>query len=138
MARFANPLRKSRTIASTKDHVIEFPGRGSDPEDKTKEALVFVHVPDMIAHEMTAAGLQPEEHTELPDAPTSTEPLDAEGRREAMFKVFKEMVKIGAREDFGASGQPKVAAVNKRLGWANLNNAEVKDTWIKFQVDNED
>lgn len=137
--KYANPLKKDRTIASVRGHAVEFPGV------KTKDGkpvLTFVHVPDVMRNEVEAAGMQPEEHedhSEDSGLSTVARPGDADGVKAAVYKVLDGMVAAGNREDFGGNGAPKVAAVNKHLNWTEaLTGAELKDLWATYQVDSKD
>jgi hypothetical protein len=138
--KFANPLKKLRNITSTLGHSIDFPGKGTKKEacpeglEPDANGFVWVFVPPAIVPEAVAAGFMPdsevqeEDEDELPTAPT-----DSDERQLAMFEAFDKLVARGAREDFTASGSPRVDAVEKVLGWKPDKN-EMRDAWIANQA----
>jgi hypothetical protein len=126
--RFANPSKKLRTVASTRGHCIDFPG-------KTAEGLVFVQVPPALHEEVLAAGLISESEIEEEVDPTViVAPTDPDKRHEALHAAFEALVKRQQREDFSGNGAPKPAAMDKQLGWT-LDPKELKVAWPKFQAE---
>jgi hypothetical protein len=124
--KFANPLKKSKTIASVRGHIIEFPG-------KTAEGLTFVHVPPVVVPEAIAAGLMPEsEIEEVEESAVPQAPLDPEARKAAVFKAFEQLVAAGERDDFAGNSFPKAEAVTRVLGW-KVDSKEIKVLWPEFQ-----
>lgn len=125
--KFANPLKKNRTIASTLGHSIDFPGRDGD-------VLHFVHVPDLLIPECVAAGLATEEDLpEKEDAGVPTRPNSADEVASQMHDAFDLLVKAGERESFTAAGIPKAKAVQALVGW-EVDNATLKDQWSAYQI----
>lgn len=143
--RYGNPSKKTKVIASTKGHAVEFPGRGTIAKTEApKGALVaddgtvFVPVPDPIVSEVAAQGMLPE--SELEEAEDVVKPLrpeDPEKLKAAAYKAFDQLVAGADRESFAGTGVPKGNAVEKVLGYA-LNNAEIKDLWGKYLIDKKD
>lgn len=127
MAKFANPLKKDRTITSLLGHSIFFPGR-------TDKGMTFVHVPPMLVPECISAGLAPEDEIEEKDEPTKPrKPDDPSELRKQMFEAFDMLVGAGDRESFTAAGTPKNKAVDSMLGW-DCDNATLKDQWAAYRL----
>lgn len=125
--KFANPLKKARTIASLLGHTIEFPGREG-------EKLHFVHVPDVLIPECVNAGLATEEdlpeqeESKVPQRPASPEEVKSQ-----LFDAFEMLVKAGERDSFSGNGKPKVKAVQSLVGW-EVDNATLTDAWSAYQL----
>lgn len=127
--KYANPLKKTRVIASTKGHAVEFPGRAADG------TVTFVHVPHAIEQEVIAAGLQPEsEAEEREEVAAPKRPESAEAIKDVVYQVFDILVGKSEREDFSGNGMPKPEAVNKLLGWPISKN-EIRDLWTAYQAE---
>lgn len=119
---YANPLKKLRVIASTKGHSLEFPGKVGDK-------LTWVHVPPAVIAEVAAAGMVAREEAEEQTEDTGpTRPDNELEVAEQIDAVLTAIVARGERNDFTASGVPKVDVVSKELGW-KVHAAEVKDLW---------
>lgn len=146
--RFANPSKKTRVLSSLKGLHIEFPGKVPldakgkpiDPAYKVphggvldKAGLVFIHVPPALHQECIAANLEPETAMEEPDEATlPKKPESALDLEKQLFDAFDMIVEAARREDFAASGLPKAESIEKLTGYA-VTNAEVRDTWQKYQ-----
>lgn len=129
--KFANPSKKSRTIASIKGHAIEFPG-------KTADGPVFVMVPPSLRAEVMAAGMIPEsEIEEEKEDALPTPPSEPSERVAALHKVYGQLVERGARDDFAGNGSPKVEAIAKVLGW-KPDAKENRDAWLAYQTGGKD
>lgn len=63
-------------------------------------------------------------------APAPTEP-QGEARAEAIFAAFELLTARNGREDFTASGSPKVDAVRDMIGF-KADKREVDAAWTKF------
>jgi hypothetical protein len=143
--RYGNPSKKTKTIATTKGHAIEFPGRGSvDAKTAPKEYLVsadgvvFVPVPVVIETEVANHGMLPEsERDEVDEPDLPNKPEDTALLQTQVFAALDKLVASNDRESFGGNGVPKVAALEKVLGYV-VTNAEIKDLWNRYQVDKAD
>lgn len=140
--RFANPSKKTRTIASTKGHAVEFPGKGSIAKKDatagmlvTDDGLVFVHVPHLMQTEVLQHGLLSE--TEIEDEPESdvkVKPENPTKLKDDLYRAFDKLVADAARDDFAGTGLPKPAAVSREVGYA-VSPTEVKDFWQRYTID---
>ena len=125
--RFANPLKRTRHVVSTRGHALEFPGKSADG------ALTFVHVPHAVQAEAIAAGLVPENEIEEVEAPTGpVRPQQPEAFKAAVFAGFSKMVDRADRDEFAGNGFPRADALSKQLGF-KVEGREVKDMWPLFQ-----
>lgn len=83
---------------------------------------VPVQVPRAILEEVMRSGVVPVEEDDLPTfnpeavAPDNS-PVDPAVRRSTIKAALAQLRKINNREDFAASGQPKVGAVERVLGF---------------------
>lgn len=113
---------RSRMIASTSGHVIEF--KKGEP----------TYVPPEARKDVMAAGLIPEDEAfelEPEKKGGPDEPTDPDARKLAMFDVFAEVVKAGVRENFTAHGVPHTKVLTKALGWTP--DAKERDAaWEEF------
>lgn len=140
--RFANPSKKSKTVASLKGHAIEFPGKGTvaakdAPEGVfvSAEGLVFVHTPFVMHAEVLQHGLLSEtEIEEELESATVVKPEDPAKLKDDMYRAFDKLVASAAREDFAGTGLPKPGAVSREVGYT-VGNSEVKDFWQKYAID---
>jgi hypothetical protein len=138
--RYGNPSKKSKIIASTKGHAIEFPGKGTTDKDKVPaeailatDGILYVRVPDAIAEEVASAGMLPESEIEEPaDGPKLPKrPEDPSIVQKEVFAAFDLVIEANERESFSGTGLPKPAAMEKILGYS-LNNAEIKDLFGRY------
>lgn len=135
--KFANPSKKARTVASTRGHTINFPGRGSPGGDEAT-GFVFVNVPPALNAEVIAAGLIPE--SELQDEPEHdlpVAPLELAERELALFNAYGKLVERGNREDFAGNGSPRVDALTTVLGW-KPDAKENRNAWQAYQTREKD
>jgi hypothetical protein len=102
-------VKSSRTfvLVSTLGHAIQF--------RKNEETTI----PAMLMSEALTQGVVPVEDDDLPQdaTPEDGAPIDPTVRRNAIKAAIVALKARNQRDDFGATGNPKVAAVEKYLGW---------------------
>lgn len=112
-------LMRSKTVATTKGHVIEFVK--GEP----------TYVPPDAYDDVIAAGGIPEDELPEPTKAVTNEPTDPGERQAAIFAAFEAIVLKNDREDFAASGCPSGKAVNAALGWG-LSSQERLRAWNAY------
>lgn len=123
-ARFMLP--RNRTIASTCGISIEF-----------KKGELHL-VPPAMFDEVIAAGGVPEHELDEEDLPKKTNTPEAlAARKEALFKVFDDVVLRNVREEFTAGGMPHNRVLSEKLGWSV--DAKERDTaWVEYMATKDD
>jgi hypothetical protein len=109
-------LNRNATLASTLGHIINF-----------KKGKV-VYVPYILIREAANMGAETVDGTDPraePESKKAPQPVDPGARLEAIDKVVGEMLEENARDDFTASGNPKVSSVSERVGF-KVDGAEVR------------
>jgi len=116
-------LHRDFTHASVLGHAVEF------------KKGVPTHVPPALYAEVRAIGAVPE--GELPEetaVATSAEPTDPTKRAEDILAAIGIMAERNSRDDFSATGAPRVPALAAVLGWKPTTQ-ERDQLWARFQVD---
>ena len=116
-------LHRDFTHASALGHAIEF------------KKGVPTMVPPALYAEVRAIGAVPE--GELPEEAgpvTSTEPTDPTKRADDILAAISLMADRNDRNDFSATGAPRVPALAAVLGWKPTTQ-ERDQLWARFQVD---
>ena len=102
-------VKPSRTfvLVSTLGHAIQF--------RKGEETTI----PAVLLSEALTQGVVPVEDDDLPQDPAQLDgaPVDPMARKAEIKAAIVAIKTRNQREDFGATGNPKVAAVEKYLGW---------------------
>jgi hypothetical protein len=94
-------------MVSTLGHAIQFV--------KNEETTI----PAVLLSEALAQGVVPIEDDDLPQDPAMMDsaPVDPMKRKADLKAAIQAIKNRNHREDFGATGNPKVAATEKYLGW---------------------
>ena len=103
------------------------------------EKDVPVNVPPSIVSQAMAIGAAPvdgENPLPTPETP-SIMPVDPISRQQEIRVVVEEMFKTNNREEFTASGNPKVNAVSARLDY-KIDSRELKSVLKKINQEKED
>lgn len=102
-------VKSSRTfvLVSTLGHAIQF--------RKNEETTI----PAVLMSEALSQGVVPIEDDDLPQDPVAEDgaPIDPMVRRAEIKAGIEALKARNQRDDFGATGNPKVAALEKFLGW---------------------
>jgi hypothetical protein len=102
-------VKSSRTfvLVSTLGHAIQF--------RKNEETTI----PAVLMSEALSQGVVPVEDEDLPQDPVTEDgaPIDPLVRRAEIKAAIVALKARNQRDDFGATGNPKVAALEKFLGW---------------------
>jgi hypothetical protein len=118
--KFTMPVDK--IVPTNKGHTIEFV-KG-----------VPTHVPKECWRDVQAAGAVPEDQEAAQAKPSAKVAVvdDPVERRERIFAGFTAMVEANRRGDFGASGAPSQAALEKVVGF-EVDSKERDELWTEFQ-----
>ena len=118
-------LGRDYVHASTLGHVVRF--IKNEP----------VHVPPIVVKECAAFGAVPVD-TEVdvlaPEPEAAPQPVDPQARLEEVKNAIEKMVEENMRDDFTATGIPKVPAVSKRAGF-KVDRTEVIRVWEDRHVE---
>lgn len=116
-------LHRDFTHASVLGHAVEF------------KKGVPTHVPPALYAEVRAIGAVPED--ELPEdegTAAASEPTDPTKRADDILAAIGLMAERNSRDDFSATGAPRVPALAAVLGWKPSVH-ERDQLWARFQVD---
>lgn len=94
---------------------------------------VPLHVADMAAAEVMAAGGVPDEDTAVDEPLKPTAPTGSD-REKLIIAAMKDMVVRGERNDFTASGAPQTSVLSNTLGFG-IDANERNLAWAKAQND---
>lgn len=118
-------LHRNATLASILGHIIDF-----------KKGKV-INVPATLVREAVAMGAETVDGSD-PFAPSAEEapsqPVSPIARLEEIRAVVDAMAEENLREDFTASGTPKVANVSARVGF-KVDRNEVSKVWSERAID---
>jgi hypothetical protein len=92
---------------------------------------VPLHVPDMCWEDVQAAGAVPEDDLPVPEEGAVVVP-QGKARTDAIQTAMKQMVLRGERNDFSASGAPKVEPLSHALGFP-VDAKERDSVWVAVQ-----
>lgn len=117
-------MQRSYTVRSTKGYTIRF------------EKGVPTYVVDQMVSECMTFGAMPAKGEVLPVEEEAIVTAAPEGlvREKAIAGAVKTLVARNGREDFGANGRPKVAAIEKIVGF-DVDQRERDSAWDKYQAE---
>ena len=109
-------MNRTVTLASTLGHIVNF----------KKDEEIFV--PAILAREAASMGAVAVDGSDMHAEPVSekpTQPVSPSERLDVVRRVVEEIIEDNLREDFTASGNPKVTIVSERAGF-KVDGTEVK------------
>lgn len=114
-------MQRNFTVNTLKGHTIGF----------VKGEPVWV--PPTVIEECMTFGALPVEGEVIPTQEEDGKPAAPQGqvREETIMKAITAMVKANQRNDFGASGRPKVRAIEKAVGF-DTDERERDMIWEKY------
>lgn len=129
MARFANPLKKSKTLVSLMGHSVEYPGRPAGGD------LIYVHTPPLLVREAIAMGLAGEDELDEDDvkSPLSKKPTDGDELKKQLFDAFDILVEDNTASNFTAAGTPKQNPIERLVGYG-IDHPELTAAWRAYQI----
>lgn len=114
-------MQRNFTVRSTKGHVIQF----------TKGEATYV--PPVVVEECMQHGALPVDGEVLPvhEDPVEAPIPEGPAREQAILDAITKLVKANKRNDFGASGRPKVVVIERMVDF-DITERERDQVWEKF------